>query len=167
MATINEAKYELSGFDADRRFWPRVGAPDHQGCRRWTAGHVAIGYGVVTFRKKLLYVHRVAWILSKGPIPSGLLVCHRCDVRDCCEVRHHFLGDYTDNNRDRDRKGRGRDSAGEAHPRAVLTEEIVRDIRLRVLRGEKQIRLAKEYGLSRQHVSYIVLGKRWASTFKK
>jgi hypothetical protein len=50
---------------------------------------------------------------------------------------------------------------GESHPRAKLTNEIVREIRRRHARGEEQEKLGAEYGVHGSHVSRIVHGKTW------
>jgi len=52
--------------------------------------------------------HRLAWEEAKGPIPDGLFVLHRCDVRGCINVDHLFLGTAKDNTHDMMAKGRAR-----------------------------------------------------------
>ena len=51
--------------------------------------------------------HRASWIMEFGPIPDGLLVLHKCDVRNCVRPGHLFLGTYKDNMDDMYAKGRG------------------------------------------------------------
>lgn len=50
--------------------------------------------------------HRAAWVEASGPIPLGILVCHRCDNPPCCNPAHLFLGTQSDNIKDGYAKGR-------------------------------------------------------------
>lgn len=50
--------------------------------------------------------HRYSYKLYKGPIPKGMYVCHTCDVRECVNPDHLFLGSPTHNHRDMILKGR-------------------------------------------------------------
>ena len=77
-------------------------------CWLWTGPQTRDGYGVITVGRGRQYrVHRVAYETFVGPIPAGMLVCHRCDVPTCFRPEHLFTGTYSDNAIDRDRKGRG------------------------------------------------------------
>lgn len=71
------------------------------GCWLWE-GYVRSGYG----RLRQKSVHRLAWEDANGPIPNGMSVLHRCDVRLCCNPDHLFVGTNADNNRDMSSKGR-------------------------------------------------------------
>lgn len=50
--------------------------------------------------------HRASYRLFVGPIPDGMYVCHKCDVRRCINPEHLFLGSAADNTGDAIRKGR-------------------------------------------------------------
>lgn len=50
--------------------------------------------------------HRYAYQLYRGEIGRGMLVCHSCDIPECCNPEHLFVGTYGDNARDCVAKGR-------------------------------------------------------------
>lgn len=91
------------------RFWSKVqkGQPDE--CWLWL-GPTCVGYGNFGISKngttRSVRAHRFIWELENGPIPKGLLVCHRCDVRACANPAHLFLGTHHDNTQDMMQKGR-------------------------------------------------------------
>jgi hypothetical protein len=60
--------------------------------------------GYVPTRKG--YAHRRAWEEAFGPIPDGMLVLHTCDVRNCVNPEHLFLGTNKENTQDMVTKGR-------------------------------------------------------------
>lgn len=99
-------------------FWKHVNkdGPRHPilktKCWLW-ARSVTGGYGRVHYLGKDSKAHRVAYLLSRGAIPIGLMICHKCDVRICVRPAHLFLGTHLDNMADRNSKGR--QSSGERH----------------------------------------------------
>src|SRR5260370_6968257 len=62
------------------------------GCHIWHGSINHAGYGKLNVRNKSLAAHRLAWALKHGPIPAGMILCHRCDVRRCCNPDHLVLG---------------------------------------------------------------------------
>lgn len=79
-----------------------VSEPDKNGCTIWLGKRSAGGYGLF----KSHGAHRVSWMLNKGEIPKGLFVCHKCDIRECVNIDHLFLGTNKDNMNDMRSKGR-------------------------------------------------------------
>lgn len=68
-------------------------------CLVWTGYANARGYGYIRSQGKLKRVHRVAWELANGPIPSGMQVDHTCWNRRCVNVSHLRLATPTENAR--------------------------------------------------------------------
>ncbi len=81
---------------------------DVSGCVLWTAAKEPRGYGNIRWRGRMWRAHRLSWVAARGPIPDGLLVCHKCDVPSCINPDHLFLGTHQDNSDDKIKKGRFR-----------------------------------------------------------
>jgi hypothetical protein len=126
------------------------------GCWLWTGDLGRNGYA--RFNNHL--ANRIAWSLFRGAIPKGMCVCHRCDVRQCVNPEHLFLGTHAENMRDMGDKGRARTPQvrGERNPRAKLTEADVIAIRSSTL---LQRELARIYGLTPTYVSEIRTRAVW------
>ena len=155
------------------RFWSLLDRAS--GCWLWTGGQNVWGYGQWNYQGKVIGAHRLAWMLTHGPIPHGLSVLHRCDTPLCCNPDHLFLGTQADNMADKARKGRS--AAGERHgsrthperlPRgerpgsAKLTPEQVSDLRTRYAAGGVTYKeLAALYGISTPQACAIVLRRKW------
>jgi hypothetical protein len=61
---------------------------------------ISRGYGRFWNGNTDVLSHRFAYEWLVGEIPSGMLVCHRCDNPPCCNPNHLFLGTQADNVRD-------------------------------------------------------------------
>lgn len=167
--------------DADR-FWARVHRGDVSVCWPWLGCRRGDGYGAAHSDGRQYGAHRVAYTLTLGPIPRGMLVCHRCDNPVCCNPGHLWIGSPGDNMRDMVAKGRHarkgphnpargdrngsrtqphRLVRGVAHPSSKLTESEVRDIRDRVRCGEHKAALAREYGVAPLSIQRLVAGVTW------
>lgn len=128
------------------------------GCWLWRGSISEDGYATIKYAQQPTRAHRAAWEVYCGPIPDGMLVCHRCDVRHCVNPEHLFLGTPQDNMNDMAAKGRQRGPTGEMHHKAKLTRaqaEAIRDD-TRSLR-----KIASEYGISDTQVCHIKQGKYW------
>ena len=137
-------------------FWNKVNRTDD--CWEWTSFQTKGGYGL--FR---INAHRMAWVLTNGAIPDGMLVCHHCDNRLCVNPDHLFIGSPLDNMLDKVKKGRHNPTRGERSGTAKLTWKEVGEIRAAYLDGEKQRDLAARYGVGQPAISVIVNEKRWHS----
>jgi HNH endonuclease len=142
------------------RFWTKVNKTDD--CWLWTAGLNHDGYGTFSFYGSIISVHRIAWMLLKSEIPKGMNVLHKCDVRNCLNPDHLYLGTQKENRRDADERGRTNLPKGIEHPRAILTEQNVREIRARYKCRKVTFKmLAKEFGVSWYAIFDIIKGKNW------
>lgn len=141
----------------EERFWTFV---DKSGdCWNWTALKNDQGYGKFVIRNKQIFAHRFSYQLANGVIPEGLFVCHHCDNPSCVRPSHLFVGTIQDNTADCVAKGRN--SKGEKHTSAKLTENDVRQIRSEYASGVSGVSLAKRYKICTPTISNIIHRKSW------
>ena len=58
-------------------------------CILWTGTIDGGGYGVVHINRwKRKKAHRAVWEGSRGLIPEGLVIDHKCRVRNCINIHH-------------------------------------------------------------------------------
>ncbi len=168
--------------DPAERFWSHVDRSDSNGCWEWRACLHKDGYGsfgLFSPRRRSVLAHRFSWELHRGPIPDRLCVLHDCPGGDnpaCVNPAHLWIGTDEDNNHDKELKGRAnhatgasngacvhpeRLARGEDNPNAVLTDELVREIRDRAARGEAVRPMARALRIERSTVRNVVLRRTW------
>ncbi len=103
-------------------------------CWEWT-GQLKEGYGCFSFQGKEKLVHRVMYERHKGAIPPKHNICHSCDNPKCVNPKHLWLGTQADNILDMIKKGRDRKAFGEKNHAAKITEDDVKNIRLKYKEG--------------------------------
>jgi len=134
-------------------------------CWEWDALTHRQGYGWLHFQGKYHLAHRVAWFIFWGRMPQPKeAVCHKCDNPKCVNPDHLFVGTQKDNVADCIAKGRARKGhpIGSKNPRAIFTEEQVRNI-LRDTRKQRDI--AREHGCAESTISMIKRGNNWPQLF--
>jgi DNA invertase Pin-like site-specific DNA recombinase len=87
---------------------------------------------------------------------------HSCDNPPCCNPAHLFIGDHSENMRDREQKGRHNAPRGSRHGRSVLDEDAIRQIRNEHQSRVSQNAIAKRYGVTPQTVWAIVHRRTWS-----
>ena len=152
------------------RFWTKV---DLSGdCWLWKGCVLKSGgYGSFGIRRDgnslQLRAHVIAWELTYGPVPDGLVVCHHCDVPACVRPAHLFTGTRGDNIRDCRAKGRWHRPTGtggvpgERHHNAKLTEALVRQLRTEAAQGFSRATIARRHSLPYYAVVDAVLRRTW------
>jgi len=88
------------------RFLDKISPEPNTGCWLWNAVLTGTGYGNFMVNRSVYTAHRASFLIHKGPIPDGMQVCHKCDVRCCVNPDHLFLGTSQDNAIDKCNKGR-------------------------------------------------------------
>src|ERR1700679_3623588 len=131
----------------------------NSGCWLWFGTEDGHEYGSVWFSGRPHKAHRVFWTLTFGEIPRGLFVLHKCDTPACCNPDHLFLGTHKENMIDMVSKGR--QQRGTKHPKSILTDGKVLEIRKRYRKYKhgSTSGLAREFGVSKSMISFIVLHK--------
>lgn len=127
------------------------------GCWIWTAARDQ-GYGVIASDISAR-AHRVSWVLHCGPIPDGMVVCHKCDVRSCVNPDHLFLGTRNDNNQDC--RSKDRHAKGERMGNARLSQAQVAEIDRRLRAGETATAVANSYDIDVWLVRDVGNGTTW------
>lgn len=131
------------------------------GCWEWKGPLDRQGRGRVypTSSGRSMVAHRAVWIAARGPIPSGMVLCHRCDNQTCCNPGHIFIGSQKRNMEDARMKGRT--NRGAKNGRSLLNAEQVREIRDFLKRGEPAANIALRYGVAEGTIGSIRSGRRW------
>lgn len=118
-------------------------------CWAWTGHKDRDGYGITWVKPKTIKAHRLIFNLIRGPIPSGMLVCHKCDNPGCVNPEHLFLGSNSENIQDSISKGRW--ACGESKCGSKLTDGDVKEIRRLYDSGAQT---PKQIAAQFQNVSY-------------
>lgn len=80
---------------------------DTNGCWRWQGFKGKTGYAQIPYRGQALNGHRTMYRVHYGVnLETEQYVLHRCDVRDCVNPEHMWIGTAKDNNNDCADKGR-------------------------------------------------------------
>jgi hypothetical protein len=169
---ISPTPIQLSESDL-ARFWEKVDVSRGiDGCWLWTRSQDKDGYGkfrqgrLADFKQK--QAHRISWTIAHGPIPEGLLVLHECDTPACVNPKHLRTGTHLENMADCDEKhrrcyeARGGPHSGAGNYNAKLTDDAVREIRVRAKTGELPRVIAQSFQVNRSTVQKVIAFKMWA-----
>lgn len=138
------------------RFWKNVEVKGEGDCWLWKGSTTAAGYGVIYWNSENTYAHRLSIQLDGRTIPDRFQACHTCDNPPCVNPKHLFAGSPQQNMNDKVAKNR--QSRGETHPSAKLSDKEVSQIRDLFKNGVWQTDLAKTFNVDQSHISRIVYG---------
>lgn len=134
------------------RFWSKVDIKGPDECWYWKAGKFSCGYGQFYTYLGSMNAHRVAWIMTNGPILSiKILALHKCDHKLCCNPGHLYLGNHGQNMTDtlaRTDVRRGRTTR--------LREGELWLLKKLFDAGINRSKLAKMFKISRDNVYYLL-----------
>lgn len=121
-----------------------------KGCLLWPFGKSRGGYGKFRISGSDLLVPRALLLATTGM--AGQVAMHSCDTPACVNVDHLRWGTWSDNAQDMWNKGRAAMNlphhSGERNGRSKLTDIQRGEIRARRMKGERQIDLAREFGVT-------------------
>lgn len=149
----------MAAKNLNERFWEKVSVGKTSECWNWMATKDRKGYGKFFYEGSSDRSHRVAYELHYGIKPGVNCVMHKCDNPSCNNPNHLSLGSLTDNDKDRDAKGRN--AKGSSHGMAKLTEGQVIKIKQLLKVGVLQKEIAKLFHVSLATIYNISSGKRW------
>jgi hypothetical protein len=154
-------KQQLFGKSLSERIEDSIERVTESGCWIWVKKTMPFGYGVIGFRYQRKLAHRASWEAFRGPIPRGMHVLHRCNIPQCVNPDHLYLGTSIENCRDRiaiNTQFRIPPMHGERSPHAKVTDDIVLEIRRS---KETCAALAARFSISDANVSAIRSHLTW------
>lgn len=152
----------MTNIPLPQRFWAKVAIASPDDCWEWQASRTKGQYGQFKMDNARVLAHRVAYLLSNGPIPEGLLVLHRCDNPPCCNPAHLSIGTGKDNTRDMIERKRNPDFHGEKGANCKLTTRQVIEIRELHAQGTtEQTEIARRFHVTPQAINLIVKRRNW------
>lgn len=144
-------------------------------CVEFTGPRCPKGYGYAWVGDvgKKVRMHRWAYVQAHGiPLSAieGQVVLHTCDNPPCVNPAHLRIGTQADNVQDMITKGRDRKATGPDNRMTKLSDEDVRSIRRRYVRGSRHcnlVTLGKEYGVYPSTIAAVVHNRHHRDTEEK
>lgn len=147
----------------DRReelFWKKVNKNGKNGCWLWMNEMCGRMHGHVVYKGVRTTAHRISYMLTKGKIPEGMCVLHKCDNGRCVNPDHLFLGTQAENVADMIAKKRNYVLPvfrGENHGRSKVTDKQCKEIRRLYSTGKfSQWDLAHKFGIGQSQIGRII-----------
>lgn len=148
-----------------QRFMSKVKITDS--CWLWIGSTVS-GYGQFWNGQKVIRAH---WFLLPRYPKEGEVACHKCDVKNCVNPEHVFVGTQKDNMQDASKKKRWAGwtsearklavARGENSGKATLTDEQVAVIKSIPKKFGRGVALTRYFGVDPMVVGNIWNERHW------
>lgn len=140
-----------------RKFFAKIDSMQAGECWNWDGTVSMYDYGHFYVNGVCKRAHRISWEIYYGKIPKDKMVLHKCDNRRCVNPSHLYLGDNSDNMKDRSNRNSG--SFVGRHSR--LNQIEVQKARELFLNGKLvPVELAIMFKCSLATISYAINHKR-------
>lgn len=124
------------------------------------------GYINISFNKNgkiyKCFAHRIIWIYFNGEIPDNLEINHINGIKTDNRPENLEVITTSENHKHAYRIGLKNGQKGEKQGNSRLTNDNIREIRIRCEDGEFQTVIAQDFNIDPSNVSHIVNRKRWA-----
>lgn len=133
---------------------------DENGCFIVTS-HRPNGDGYCYMRNNFrqIRMHRHVYEECFGEIAEGLVIRHKCDVRNCINPEHMELGTSRENTYDT--ISRGRKAVGEQSRKNKITEQKAREIKMMLKDGMRDCEIMRSLAVTVAIVRKIRLNETW------
>lgn len=152
----------------EERFQNAITPEPMSGCWLWTRFVNPGGYGTIRLNGPRVLAHRASWTVAHGPIPDGMVVCHKCDTPSCVNPDHLYVGTQRQNMDDCSRRGRTGPQRAPASYRgcngrgnAKLDASQVVAMRKMRADGVRVVEIAERTGVTPGHVYKVTNSRFW------
>lgn len=142
----------------NKRFWAKVDILDIDSCWNWKRGLFTSGYGQFWNGGTSVHAHRYAYEdYYNTKIPSGKLVCHKCDNRKCCNPNHFFVGSQSANMQDASNKKRLRQKP--FYNCKQFRKEDIDDICQMFINGHSSCDIGRRYNIDHKTARRVFINR--------
>lgn len=130
-------------------------------CWLWTGAIDSSGYGLISFKRRCVRVHRLLFRIFNGSIKHSICILHRCDTPRCVNPKHLFPGDRRDNSADC--RSKSRTARGNKIGVSKLNESQASEIITAKLRKwDRRVGVfAKRFNVSTNTIRCVAKGIQW------